>query len=123
LSEYLLSNRRRDLIPSSDLVKIIESVQGVDSVNVSFLSENNEISKKADPSSPLVGLDELGNIVIGKNEIPVVRGGWTDRNGIFYDDGIYDDRPGSVNIVIKKVSKQTTNMMIFQENVSKIVNS
>jgi hypothetical protein len=123
LSDYLLSNRRRDLIPSSDLVKIIESVQGVDSVNVSFLSENNEISKKADPSSPLVGLDELGNIVIGKNEIPVVRGGWTDRNGIFYDDGIYDDRPGSVNIVIKKVSKQTTNMMIFQENVSKIVNS
>ena len=123
LSDYFLSNRRRDLIPSSDLVKIIESVQGVDSVNVSFLSEDNEISKKADPTSPLVGLDELGNIVIGKNEIPVVRGGWTDRNGIFYDDGIFDDRPGSVNIVVKKVSKQTTNMLIFQENVSKIVKS
>lgn len=123
LSDYFLANRRRDLVPSSDLVKIIESVQGVDSVNVSFLSENNEISKKADPTSPLVGLDELGNIVVGKNEIPVVRGGWTDRNGIFYDDGIFDDRPGSVNIVVKKVSKQTTNMMIFQENVSKIVNS
>jgi len=122
LSEYFLGNRRRDLVPSSDLVRIIESVQGVDSVNVSFLSESNEIAQKTDPNSPLIGLDELGNIIIGKNEIPVVRGGWSDRNGIFYDDGIFDDRSGSVNINIKKVSKKTTNTMIFQENVSKIVN-
>lgn len=122
LSDYFLSNRRRDLVPSSDLVRIIESVAGVDSVNVSFLSEDNEIAQKADPNSPLIGLDELGNIVIGKNEIPVVRGGWTDRNGIFYDDGIFEDRPGSVNIIIKKVSKKTTNTTLFQENVAKIVN-
>jgi hypothetical protein len=123
LSSYFLSVRRRDLIPSSDLVRIIENVEGVDSVNVSFLSELNEISKKANPSAAIIGLDDMGDIVIGKNELPVIRGGWKDRNGISYDDGIFDDKPGSVNINIKRVSKKTTNTLLFQENMNKIMNN
>lgn len=122
LSAYFLSVRRRDLIPSSDLVRIIENVEGVDSVNVSFLSELNEISKKTKSTNPLIGIDEMGDIVIGKNELPVIRGGWKDRKGIRYEDGIFDDMPGSVNISIKRVTKQTTNMMLFQENMNKIMN-
>ena len=122
LSDYFLSVRRRDLIPSSDLVRIIENVEGVDSVNVSFLSELNEISKKSNSANPLIGIDEMGDIVIGKNELPVIRGGWKDRKGIQYEDGIFDDKPGSVNISIKRVTKQTTNMMLFQENMNKIMN-
>ena len=122
LSAYFLSVRRRDLIPSSDLVRIIENVEGVDSVNVSFLSELNEISKKSKSTNPLIGIDEMGDIVIGKNELPVIRGGWKDRKGIQYEDGIFDDKPGSVNISIKRVTKQTTNMMLFQENMNKIMN-
>jgi hypothetical protein len=121
LSDYFLSLRRRDLIPSSDLVRIIESVEGVDSVNVSFLSEDNEISKKTNVSSPLIGLDDMGDIVIGNNELTVIRGGWADRNGIFYNDGIFDDRPGTVNIVVKRVSKQNTNTLLFQQNMDKIL--
>ena len=121
LSDYFLSLRRRDLIPSSDLVRIIESVEGVDSVNVSFLSEDNEISKKADPSAPIIGLDDMGDIVIGNNELTVIRGGWADRNGIFYNDGIYDDKPGTVNIVVKRISKQNTNTLLFQQNMDKIL--
>lgn len=122
LSDYFLSLRRRDLIPSSDLVRIIESVDGVDSVNVSFLCEDNEISKKADPTAPIIGLDDMGDIVIGKNELPVIRGGWSDRNGVFYNDGIFDDKAGSVNIVVKRISKQNTNTLLFQQNMDKILN-
>ena len=122
LSDYFLTNRRRDLIPQSDLVKIIENVSGVDSVNVTFLSEDNEIARTANQQSELIGLDEMGDIVIGKNELPVIRGGWKDRNGIYYNDGVFDDRPGSLNIVIKKVTKQTTNTQIFQDNMKKIMN-
>jgi hypothetical protein len=114
--------RRRDLIPSSDLVRIIENVEGVDSVNVSFISELNEASRKGNPSAPLIGIDDMGDIVIGKNELPLIRGGWKDRNGIAYEDGIFDDRPGSVNISIKRVTKQTTNTLLFQENMNKIMN-
>jgi hypothetical protein len=122
LSDYFLNVRRRDLIPSSDLVRIIENVEGVDSVNVSFISELNETSKKGNPSAPLIGIDDMGDIVIGKNELPLIRGGWKDRNGIAYEDGIFDDRPGSVNISIKRVTKQTTNTLLFQENMNKIMN-
>jgi hypothetical protein len=122
MSEYFLALRRRDLVPSSDLVKIIENVEGVDSVNVSFLCEANEVSKLADPTAPLIGLDDLGNIVIQKDELPTIRGGWKDRNGIFYEDGIYTDRPCTVNIVIKRTSKHDVNSMIFQESVTNIMN-
>lgn len=122
LSEYFLHNRRRDLIPSSDLVRIIEEVDGVDSVNVSFISEDDEIRKKSDPNSPHIGLDDMGDIVIGQNELVVIKGGWRDRKGILYEDGIFDDRPGSVNINIKRVTKMTTSNMMFQENMNKILN-
>jgi hypothetical protein len=121
LSDYFLSVRRRDMIPASDLVKIIENVEGVDSVNVNFLCEANEVSKKTNAQAPLIGLDELGDIVMDKNELPVIRGGWKDRNGIYYNDGIYSDKPCSVNITIKKVTKQDVNSMIFQQNITKIM--
>jgi len=42
LSEYFLSLQRRDLIPASDLIRIIEEIDGIDSVNVYFVSEENE---------------------------------------------------------------------------------
>jgi len=122
LSDYFLNMRRRDLIPSSDLVRIIEHVEGVDSVNVNFLCEENEIAKLANPSSPLIGLDEMGNILIGNNDLPLIRGGWKDRNGIHYSDGLYTDRPSSVNISISRVSKVTTNTLIFQDSMNKIMN-
>jgi hypothetical protein len=123
LSDYFLSVRRRDLIPSSDLVKIIENVEGVDSVNVNFVCEANEVSKTANPSATVIGLDEMGDIIIDKNELPIIRGGWKDRNGIFYSDGIFVDKPGSVNIVVKKTSKLDTNALLFQDSVNKIMRS
>lgn len=121
LSDYFLNVRRRDMIPSSDLVKIIENIEGVDSVNVNFLCEANEVSKRANSSNPVIGLDDMGDIIIGKNELPIIRGGWTDRNGIRYADGIYSDRPCSVNITVKKTTKTDVNSLIFRENVSKIM--
>ena len=38
VSNYFLTNDRTDRIPKSDLIRIIENVEGVDSVNVSFIS-------------------------------------------------------------------------------------
>jgi hypothetical protein len=121
LSDYFLSVRRRDTIPQSDLVKIIENVEGVDSVNVNFLSEANEVSKLGDPAAAVIGLDELGNILIGSDELPIIRGGWKDRNGIYYADGIYTDKPCSVNIAIKGTSKVDVNSLIFQNSIDKIM--
>ena len=121
LSDYFLSLRRRDIVPQSDLVRLIENVDGVDTVNVNFISEDNEVSKKANPSAATIGLDDLGNITIARNEFPLIRGGWTDRNGVFYTDGIYSDKPCSVNIIVKKTTPMTVNTQIFQDSMSNIM--
>lgn len=107
LSDYFLSLQRRDLIPVSDLVKIIEDVDGVDSVNLYFISEENEQKHMEDPNDKnLYGLDVLGNIVMKKNELPVIRGGWSDRLGNVYLDYLDKVNPSSVNIyVTKKIKK------------------
>ena len=107
LSDYFLSLQRRDLIPVSDLVKIIEDVDGVDSVNLYFISEENEKKHMEDPNDKnLYGLDVLGNIVMKKNELPVIRGGWSDRLGNVYLDYLDKVNPSSVNIyVTKKIKK------------------
>ena len=121
MSDYFLALRRRDLVPSSDLVKIIEDVEGVDSVNVNFLSELNEIAKTTDPTGAVLGIDELGDIVIGRDELPIVRGGWKDRNGILYEDGVFTDRPCSINISIKKTTPRNLNSRLFQTSVGNIM--
>jgi hypothetical protein len=84
------------------LIKVIEEIEGVDSVNISFLSEDNEA--KVDQTMPLIGLDEFGDIVLAKDELPLVRGGWTDHNGVQYTDGIVNDKPCSLNIEFKKIT-------------------
>ena len=123
LSEYFATNRRRDRIPKSDLIRLIEDIPGVDSVNVWFVSEENEVNLQADPESPLVGLDEFGDIVIGRGELPLIRGGWEDRNGVFYEDSTNDAKPSTVNIVVKKTVPMTYNAERHRINVENIRNS
>lgn len=42
LSEYLTKFRRNDYLPKSDLIAIIESIEGVDSVSLEFIAEEVE---------------------------------------------------------------------------------
>lgn len=113
LNEYLLSFVRRDRIPQSDIVAILENVSGIDSVNVKFVCEENENVKRewlqrlvTAPNTPEpadIGLDSQGDIIIGKGELPLIRGGWYDRYGNYYNDTIDSAVPCSVNIEIKEV--------------------
>lgn len=135
ISEYLLTITRRDRLPKSDIVALIENVEGVDSVNVQFMSKLQEdavrtgsytitqttvtpqspvledvgngknrilffkktVTKKTitiDPSvgipaevrAEVTGLDEFGDIILGKEDVAMFRGGWTDRNGLSVSD-------------------------------------
>ncbi|NBU98054.1 MAG: hypothetical protein EBS19_07565, partial [Spirochaetia bacterium] len=72
LSDYFLNIRRRDKIPRSDLIAAIEGINGVDSVSLYFVGEENEAAKAQNPNSPEIGFDEFGDIVMGKDEIVVV---------------------------------------------------
>lgn len=70
VSEYLLNITRRDKLPKSDIVYILEQVEGIDSVNVRFISETEEtarrlgyyesITKKVQPQEPVL-LEDIGN--------------------------------------------------------------
>jgi hypothetical protein len=105
VSNYFLTSKRRDRIPKSDLIKLIEGIEGVDSVNVSFMSELNE--NKPESTDPLIGLDEFGDIILEKDDLPLIRGGWSDSNDIYYEDGILENKPCSLNIEFKKTTKRT----------------
>jgi hypothetical protein len=48
------------------------------------------------------GLDSvLGDIIFDPNEIPIIRGGWYDRNGLYYSDDTDGNGLKSVNIIKK----------------------
>ena len=112
LSDYFLNIRRRDKIPRSDLIAAIEAISGVDSVSLYFVSESNEASKLQNPNSPDVGFDEFGDIIMGKDEIVVISGGWEDRNGIYYDNGASMNTLSSVNIDIRSIVPVTYNTRV-----------
>lgn len=129
LSKYFLSINRRDRIPRSDIIAIIENVDGIDSVNVFFISERNEkaiadgfytvpvygtdpvtdqkvlienkkivLKKNEDPQ---LGLDEFGDVIIGPEDLAIIRGGWEDRNGTFYEATPNKNAISSLNIFFK----------------------
>jgi hypothetical protein len=130
LNDYFLHVNRRDRIPRSDLISIIEGVEGIDSVNVFYISEDNENAIRQgyyevpvygiDPATdqktliemkqivlsegedPQLGLDEFGDIVIGRDELAIIRGGWNDRNNNFYEDVPNPTSMSSLNIFFKE---------------------
>jgi hypothetical protein len=69
ISDYLINITRRDRLPKSDIIALIEAVEGVDSVNIRFVSEKEETARRlgyytvetvtVTPSTPV--LEEIGN--------------------------------------------------------------
>ena len=104
LSNYFLTTNRTDRIPRSDLIKIIEGIDGVDSVNVNIVSEKNEAVKKINPNAADICVDGFNDIIMEQHELPIIRGGWSDRYGNYYDKGISVDGLGAVNIQIRSTT-------------------
>ena len=46
MSEYLLNITRRDKLPKSDIIYILEEVEGIDAVNIKFISETEETARR-----------------------------------------------------------------------------
>lgn len=46
VSEYLLNITRRDKLPKSDIIYILEEIQGIDAVNIKFISETEETARR-----------------------------------------------------------------------------
>jgi hypothetical protein len=111
-SDYMLGNKRRDKIPKSDLIAIVEGIDGVDSVSLFFIGQKNEANQIAikgltnvsdSQYNETIGLDNFGDILIGRNELVILRGGWSDRNGTFFTDGIVAGKPGPLNVTVASI--------------------
>lgn len=104
VSNYFLNFNRLDRIPKSDLVSKLSAISEINSVDISFISRKNEEFHIQNPTdtTTTIGMDRtLGDIVFEASEIPIVRGGWYDRNGIYYSDDFESKGLKSINIIKK----------------------
>jgi len=110
-SNYLTELDRDDRIVRSDMIKVIEEIDGVDSTQITFFSKKNEDYHKLKPNSDTIyGLDPiLGDIVVEKDELALIRGGWSDKNFTYYNDTPDAGGLGPLNIVFVGVTKKETN--------------
>ena len=143
LDEYFLNVNRRDRIPRSDIISIIENVEGIDSVNVFFISEVNEKAIRdgfyfipvygTDPvtdqrvlienkkivlkkgEDPQLGLDSFGDVIIENNDIAIIRGGWKDRSGTYYEPIPEANKISSLNVFYKEAIANNLYNKIQQE--------
>lgn len=94
LNQYFLNNDRVNKIPHSDIVALLDDMLEIDTVKVVFIGDDGTDS-----------IDDMGNISVADTEVAVIRGGWTDDNGVHYADE-YDpvgDTLGSVNVSIDMI--------------------
>lgn len=110
LSDYIINLSRRDRVPISDIIKIVESIEGVDSVTAYFDADVNNQNYFGEG---VYGLDEYGDIVLSRalidnlgnlleiNDVqPLFRGGFTSINGVYYEDNL-DGIMGPINITLR----------------------
>jgi hypothetical protein len=125
ISNYFLSLSRIDRIPKLDIIRELSSIADIHSVDIQFVSKKNEDYHKNmiqemqnqlnmyadtgvarqlpnyDPNTTL-GLDSiLGDILFDPEEMPIIRGGWNNRDAVHYSSDIESNGLKSVNIIKK----------------------
>ena len=114
VSDYFLELDKVDRIAKVDLLKLISNIPDIHSVDLQFISKKNEdyhkmsilrnnriIEGTIDYSKDRVlGIDPiLGDIVFESDELPIIRGGWENRNKTPYSKDINDTGLKSINII------------------------
>ena len=125
VSNYFLSLSRIDIIPKLDIIRELSNIKDIHSVDIQFISKKNEdyhksmilemqnqlnmyaetgVAKQMPnyDSSTTLGLDPiLGDILFDPEEMPIIRGGWKNRDGTYYSSDIESNGLKSVNIIKK----------------------
>lgn len=136
LNRYYLNINRNDIVPLSDIIALVESVDGVDTCDVFFVNEENEraiiqgyyytnemtwdgleyIEKQKRVlvgygDDPRVGFDDFGNLKVNNYEIFIPKGGWKDRDGNYYTETPEEGKLGPLNIFfVDKVDNSAYNL-------------
>jgi hypothetical protein len=122
ISDYLIDCKRRDRIPVSDLIALVEGISGIDSVSIYFDADPNN---KHIYGNDFNGIDEYGDVVLSRtitnqlgntvtvNDIyPLFRGGFTNNDGVEYSDEQSIEQLSALNVSIigKSNAKVNTNI-------------
>ena len=115
VSDYLIANGRRDRIPISDIISIVENVDGVDSVNAFFDADKNNAVYYGEGK---YGIDVYGDIVLERNMkgvfgnnvftndlYPLFRGPFVSPEGVEYSDSL-DSLVSPINITLRGKTKR-----------------
>lgn len=135
LNKYFLNINRNDIIPKSDLISIVESIDGVDTCNVYFISKDNEMAKRngyyydeyglmipvSNNEDPQVGLDSYGNIVMDKGCIYIPRGGWKDANDNYFTATPESGKLGPLNIFFDSPVSNSSYNIEMQRKLNKLM--
>lgn len=135
LNKYFLNINRSDIIPKSDLITLIEGIEGVDNCDVFFMNKDNEMAKKngyyynehgdiisvKKNEDPQVGFDNFGNIVMNKGCIYVPRGGWRDANDNYYTLTPEDGKIGPLNIFFDGSVDNSTYNLEMQKKLNNLL--
>lgn len=125
ISNYFLDFSKINRIPKVDLISQLATIKDIYSVDINFVSNKNEqyhIQNKAIlanmqttaggsfqlgqaqasigyTASQVIGIDPvLGDILFDSDEIPVIQGGFYDRNGVYYSNDMNSSGLKSVNV-------------------------
>lgn len=135
LNKYFININRSDIIPKSDLISLIEAIDGVDACDVFFMTKENEMAKKngyyydewglsipvGKDEDPQIGFDAYGNIVMDKGCIYVPRGGWKDANGNYYTVTPEEGKIGPLNIFFHTPVDNTAYNMEMQRKFNNLL--
>lgn len=149
LNTYFININRTDMIPKSDIVAMIESISGIDSVNVYFISEKNEtaitngyymtsyewinpethlretITKRVnlnEGEDPRLGLDGFGDIELKKNEIAIIKGGWSDRNGNEFAVDVKPDTLCGLSVIFTSQTDNSVYNELLNKKLLNVIN-
>lgn len=110
VSDYLITNTRKDRIPISDIISVVENVEGVDSVNAFFDADKNNATYYGEGN---YGIDTYGDIILERNLTgvfgsnvftndlyPLFRGPFVSPEGVEYSDTL-DSIISPINITLR----------------------
>ena len=135
LNTYFLNINRSDIIPKSDLISLIESIDGVDTCDVFFISKDNEMAKRngyyynefgnmvavGKNEDPQIGFDSYGNLIMNKGCIYVPRGGWKDANDNYYSVTPEEGKIGPLNIFFHTPVDSTSYNIEMQRKLNNLL--
>ncbi len=84
--------------------------------------ENTKIVLKKG-EDPQIGLDSFGDVIIENNDLAIIRGGWKDRNGTYYEPIPEGNKISSLNVFYKEAIANNLYNKIQQEKYNKVQRS